>query len=303
MKKNYFLIILFFVTSLSFGQLINEFEPNPNGGDPANQNFELSGTPNTAFSGWILSIESDSGSSMGTVDRATMVSGNFDANGLLVVSVPDLENPSFTVVLVSTFSGTAGTTDIDGDNNGVADDLSTFGTVYDAIGIPDNSGDESFLYGTDVGGQDFKYTGDEPRLVFRDGGNNNWFAVNDVTGDGTDEIYSLNAELADNSGFTTNPADGDSFGVPNPSNPSLSSKENQIEGFNLYPNPTSKSFVTIESKSNAAMNVTVFDILGKQVIGQRISNNRLDVSNLNTGVYILRATQENAYTTRKLVIK
>lgn len=83
----------------------------------------------------------------------------------------------------------------------------------------------------------------------------------------------------------------------------LSSKENQIEDFNLYPNPTSKSFVTIESKSNAAMNVKVYDILGKQVIQQRVANNRLDVTNLNVGVYIMRVEQENAFATRKLVIR
>lgn len=303
MKKNYFSVISFLISILTYGQQLNEFEPNPNGADPSNQNFELSGTPSAAFSGWIISIESDNDGSSGIVDRATMVSGSFDTNGLLVVSVPDLENPSFTIVLVDTFTGTTGSTDLDTDNDGTVDDTSSFGTVFDAIGIPDNSGDEAYLYGTDLGGQDLKFTGDEPRLVFRDSGSNNWFAVNDVTGDTTDEIYSLNAELADNGGFSSNPAAGASFGAPNPTNPSLSVKEKQIEDFNLYPNPTSKSFVTIESKSNAAMNVKVYDILGKEVITQKVTNKRLDVANLNTGVYIMSVEQENAFATRKLVVR
>lgn len=85
--------------------LISEFQPNPAGTDPSDQTFELSGTPDAAFSGWILSIESDQGYASGTVDRATAVSGTFDANGLLTVSVPDLENPSFTVVLLDDFTG------------------------------------------------------------------------------------------------------------------------------------------------------------------------------------------------------
>ena len=82
----------------------------------------------------------------------------------------------------------------------------------------------------------------------------------------------------------------------------LSTKENQIDGFDLYPNPTKEAFVTIFSDKRTPMKVSVYDILGKQVIERTITNNRLNISNLNTGVYILRAQQDNAFTTRKLVI-
>lgn len=82
----------------------------------------------------------------------------------------------------------------------------------------------------------------------------------------------------------------------------LSTKENQIDGFDLYPNPTKEAFVTISSDKHSLMKVSVYDILGKQVIDKTITNNRLNISNLNTGVYILRAQQDNAFTTRKLVI-
>ena len=87
----------------------------------------MSGTPGESFDGYLVSIESDSGSSQGIVDRATAISGTFDPNGLLTVEVPDLENPSFTVALLSDFTGTVGTTDIDIDDDGIADDLSAFG--------------------------------------------------------------------------------------------------------------------------------------------------------------------------------
>lgn len=82
----------------------------------------------------------------------------------------------------------------------------------------------------------------------------------------------------------------------------LSTKENQIDGFELYPNPTSEAFVNIKSDNRTPIKVSVFDILGKQVIQRTVTNNRLNISNLNTGVYILRAQQDNAFTTRKLVI-
>lgn len=82
----------------------------------------------------------------------------------------------------------------------------------------------------------------------------------------------------------------------------LSTKENQIDGFELYPNPTSEAFITISSDNRAPIKVSVFDILGKQVVQRTITDNRLNVSNFNTGVYILRAEQDNAFTTRKLII-
>ena len=82
----------------------------------------------------------------------------------------------------------------------------------------------------------------------------------------------------------------------------LTTKEKNIEDFNLYPNPTSKSFVTIESRNQEVMKVKVFDVLGKQVIDQRISNNRLNISALTPGVYIMRVEQDNAFATRKLVV-
>ena len=82
----------------------------------------------------------------------------------------------------------------------------------------------------------------------------------------------------------------------------LSTKENQIDGFDLYPNPTKEAFVSISSDKQSPMKVSVYDILGKQVIERTITNNRLNISNLNTGVYILRAQQDNAFTTRKLII-
>jgi len=73
--------------------------------------------------------------------------------------------------------------------------------------------------------------------------------------------------------------------------------------FSIYPNPTSTGKVTITSSNTDAISVQVFDVLGKQVKNQTLTNNTLNVSDLNTGVYILKITQNNATTTKKLVIK
>ncbi len=73
--------------------------------------------------------------------------------------------------------------------------------------------------------------------------------------------------------------------------------------FNLYPNPTSLGYINISSKNQSAMKIGVYDILGKQVISETVTNNRLDVSKLNTGIYVMKISQDDATATKKLVIK
>ncbi|WP_179353045.1 T9SS type A sorting domain-containing protein [Winogradskyella vidalii] len=83
----------------------------------------------------------------------------------------------------------------------------------------------------------------------------------------------------------------------------LSVNNFNANSFSLYPNPTNTGSVSISSTTNEVMNVQVFDILGKQVKNQTLTNNTLNVSNLKSGVYIVKITQNNTSTTKKLVIK
>ncbi len=78
-------------------------------------------------------------------------------------------------------------------------------------------------------------------------------------------------------------------------------EENQ--SIKMYPNPTKTGFVTISSLNNNGTSVQVFDILGKQVKNETLTQNTINVSNLKYGVYILKITQNNATVTKKLVIK
>ncbi|WP_299383799.1 T9SS type A sorting domain-containing protein [uncultured Lacinutrix sp.] len=73
--------------------------------------------------------------------------------------------------------------------------------------------------------------------------------------------------------------------------------------FSMYPNPTSNGFVNIKTSNNAATQVAVYDILGKQVINTTLNGERLNVSKLNAGVYAVRLSQGNTVTTKKLVVK
>ena len=83
----------------------------------------------------------------------------------------------------------------------------------------------------------------------------------------------------------------------------LSTDNFSTREFSLYPNPTNTGSVNITSVNASPIAVAVFDVLGKQVKNKTISNNRLDVSNLKAGVYLLRLTQDNATSTKKLVIR
>ena len=201
--------------------VINEFQPNPPGSDPSNVDIELKGTPGTSFSGTLLSVESDPGSSastsQGRIDRLTDVSGTFDAAGLLVVTIPDLENPSFTFVLATGTTASVGD-DIDQNDDGTADNTGGLGTVLDAIGVPDEVSDEAFLYGADLGGTDFAFTGAEPELVFRDRQTGDLFAVNDLSDDTS--VFDVDGDNVPASEFDQDPTQP-TFDEPNPTQASL----------------------------------------------------------------------------------
>ncbi|RNC87780.1 MAG: T9SS C-terminal target domain-containing protein [Winogradskyella sp.] len=101
-------------------------------------------------------------------------------------------------------------------------------------------------------------------------------------------------------GFTY--GDGD-LGTPGSANAfALSTNDFDLNRFSMYPNPTNTGEVTISSINASPIDVKVFDILGKQVKAETITNT-LDVSNLKSGIYLLNLTQDGATSTKKLVIK
>jgi hypothetical protein len=287
---------------VSYSQIINEFEPNPAGTDPSTTTFELKGTANTAFDLWILSLESDG--YQGTVDRAGNVTGTFDTNGLATVTIPDLENPSFTIVLTDNFTGSIGD-DLDVLDNGTLD-TSSLGNILDAVGVSDNTADDSTLYGAVLSGSDILFNGEfEPLLVFRDGSTGDWYQTVTVDfGQPTESIsvFDVNGNIVPNTNFDSDPASGPTFGITNPSNTALSIETKEIAGFSIYPNPVSGNFITIYSKSNIPMDIKVYDILGKQVINKKKIERTLSISNLNSGVYLIKAIQDRAISTKKLIV-
>jgi len=73
--------------------------------------------------------------------------------------------------------------------------------------------------------------------------------------------------------------------------------------FNVYPNPITDGYVNITSKNSGTIEVVVFDAIGQLISNSKLINNKLNVSELNTGIYFLKVTQNNNTNTKKIIIR
>ena len=96
---------------------------------------------------------------------------------------------------------------------------------------------------------------------------------------------------------------GTSWADVTPSGSTASVRENNIPGFNMYPNPVTNGKLTINTFSNADKEIQIFDILGKRIHSTTLKGKELNVSTINSGIYILKILEEGKTATRKLVIK
>ena len=76
---------------------------------------------------------------------------------------------------------------------------------------------------------------------------------------------------------------------------------NAIEGLKMYPNPAN-DIITISTPNNQVENVTIFNVLGKQVLSTERAQN-ISVADLTSGVYIVKITENGITATRKLIVE
>ncbi len=81
------------------------------------------------------------------------------------------------------------------------------------------------------------------------------------------------------------------------------SRNHDVPGFKLYPNPAFNDIVYITTDKNARKDIIVYDVFGEIVLTDRILNSSLNISRLIPGVYVLQVTENNNTITRKLVVK
>ncbi|HDZ15341.1 hypothetical protein LCGC14_0650920 [marine sediment metagenome] len=81
------------------------------------------------------------------------------------------------------------------------------------------------------------------------------------------------------------------------------SANGEIKGFKLYPNPVADGKVYISTNENATKQISIYDVLGTQVLEISITGDELFISELDAGVYVLRVFQNNKVATRKLIVR
>ena len=77
----------------------------------------------------------------------------------------------------------------------------------------------------------------------------------------------------------------------------------EIENLSIFPNPASQGKVYITSKNNLPKFIKIFNVLGKSILSVSINRKELDISNLKAGIYIIKVTEGEKTTTRKLIIR
>ena len=78
----------------------------------------------------------------------------------------------------------------------------------------------------------------------------------------------------------------------------LSISENEMNNFHFYPNPA-KDFIQF---TTAVESIEIVDYAGRIIVKKEINNNELDVSNLNKGMYIIKANSNGVESISKLII-
>ena len=99
--------------------------------------------------------------------------------------------------------------------------------------------------------------------------------------------------------------DGDS-GSPGNLNeycPKLGVNDGQVASLDIYPNPNYTGYVHIKTPLNSATTIVVFDVLGKEMLNLKLNDQRIDVSSLKTGIYVIRIWQNSNMVTKKLIIQ
>ena len=83
----------------------------------------------------------------------------------------------------------------------------------------------------------------------------------------------------------------------------LSINDYDLSDLKLYPNPVNGDYVTIQSSVSGEKNIEVYDITGKRLINTILNSDKLDVSSVSSGVYLVKVTIQGQTKVSKLIIR
>jgi len=79
-------------------------------------------------------------------------------------------------------------------------------------------------------------------------------------------------------------------------------QENEVF-FSVFPNPVSNGLLSIQSQSNTLKNISIYDVIGRQVYQKSTTVNQINISNLKTGLYFVKVQQDGKVATKKLIVE
>ena len=175
-----------------------------------------------------------------------------------------------------------------------------------------NDWSASLLFSTTAGDQDADGTVDEVTVTISGSTelNYDWVFATNGAGEllygpasGTQDAYvtstdgTINVYLAADTSVQGGPI---TFDV---SCAGLSVNDFDLSDLKLYPNPVSGDYVTIQSSVSGEKNIEVYDITGKRLINAILNSDKLDVSSVSSGVYLVKVTIQGQTKVSKLVIR
>ena len=84
---------------------------------------------------------------------------------------------------------------------------------------------------------------------------------------------------------------------------SLGINDIELADLRIYPNPVDGNYVTIKSPIGGDKQIELFDINGRRVLSTIITGDRLDISSINTGFYMVEVTINGYKKVSKLIIE
>ncbi|WP_309642101.1 T9SS type A sorting domain-containing protein [Flavobacterium sp.] len=189
-----------------------------------------------------------------------------------------------------------------GEGTNTATDISTYNWVHFDYFADANSTQIRFIL---IGGGEFYYelsdAGNAPIVT------GSWQSVNIplsfFVGIGFNKTNFLQYKLGTTSDLVSDIVYFDNIYFSQNQGTVLSTKSNEAVTFNMYPNPANNS-VTIDAR-NTIDTVSIYNVLGQEVMvaNPNAAQTTLDISNLNSGVYIVRTSTEGKVATSRLIKK
>ncbi|SEE15070.1 T9SS type A sorting domain-containing protein [Polaribacter dokdonensis] len=226
----------------------------------------------------ISSVSNGGGSTAGNVEFP-LTAGAASAGTFIYISTEDTNFNTFFGMMPDYTTGTVG---INGDDS---IELYENGQIIDVFGDVDQDGT----------GLDWDYLDGWAYRKSNTGPEGTTFTTTNWTYSGVDGLE----------GGTNNATANTPFPIGTYANSTASVRNNSIDGFALYPNPVTNNNLTITSNSAEVKNVSIFNVLGKNVLSTSVSGNRAEINTalLSSGIYIIKVQEGLNTATSKLVIK